>query len=150
MTMSLPMEIEVKYVAPGTTFGSRAVATSLRALFDNVLALAEHAPELELVAAEAMNNVAIHSYGDGREGEMRVEASFKGGTVTITVTDRGLGLEAEQIEKRHALPQRKDAASQFEVPQFGRGLFIVNKIMDSVDYHRIGEQNRIQMTKKVV
>ena len=143
------MEIEVKYVAPGTTLGSRAVATSLRALFDNVLALAEHAPALELVAAEAMNNVAIHSYSGGRKGEMWVEASFNGDTVTITVTDHGLGLGEEQQKKKHALPSAMESGSQFEVPQFGRGLFIVTNIMDDVDFNRIGEQNRIQMRKKI-
>jgi serine/threonine-protein kinase RsbW len=143
------MDIEVKYLAPGTTFGSRAVATSLRALFDNVAELAECAPELELVAAEVMNNVAIHSYGDERNGNMWVQVTFNGDTVTITVTDQGVGPDADKIAKAHVLPKKKEQAAQFDVPQFGRGLFIVSKIMDDVAYNRVGEQNRIQMTKKI-
>ncbi len=141
------MKFKVQYAIPGTPLGSRAVAMSLHALLGNIAPLSEHASRLELAITEVMNNVAIHSYSNDQDGEMLVQAEFDGKAIKITIRDRGTGPKLEEIVEKFNLP--KAGQKNSNLPQSGRGLFIISQIMDNVEYDKVGEENQVQMTKEI-
>jgi len=121
----------------------------LRALFENIVPLASDAPLLELAVTEVMNNIAIHSYGDQRKGDMRVHVEFSGKTLNITVWDKGKGPDYKNVKKTYKLPKQKENSSQTDLRPNGRGLFVVSKIVDSIGYDKIGDENKILLTKDI-
>lgn len=146
-----PMEFDVQYVIPGTTLGARAVAVSLRALFENVPLLAAEAFLLELAVTEVMNNVALHSYGEHGEGDMKVKVEFRANTLTVTILDKGRGPLSVDGGQIYSLPEPKTEKSSFiiNLPQGGRGLYIISKIVDSIEYDKIGNENKVCFTKEI-
>lgn len=145
------MEFNVQYVIPGTPMGARAVAVSLRALFENVPLLAAEASLLELAVTEVMNNIALHSYGEHGKGDMKVNVEFRGNTLTVTILDKGRGPSSEDVGRVYALPQPQPEKnpSRMELPQGGRGLYIISKIVDSIQYDKIGDENKVWLTKEI-
>lgn len=146
-----PMEFCVQYVIPGTPLGARAVAVSLRALFENVPLLDAEASLLELALTEVMNNIVLHSYGDHGEGDMKVKVEFRENTLTVTILDKGRGPSSEDVGGSYTLPQPKTekSSSNIDLPQGGRGLYIISKIVDSIEFDKIGDENKVWLTKEI-
>ncbi len=92
--------------------------------------------ELELALTEAVNNVVKHAY-DSRGGEIEVSVSITSGEyIQCEVSDWG---------KRFVIQDTHPAESSTS----GRGIYLMYKIADELDYYREGEKNTVRMRKYI-
>ena len=101
---------------------------------------ADHAMNLPLAIDEALSNAIIH--GNRRDARKRVEieGSIEGGLLRVRVRDQGEGFSPEQRRHDPGDPQALMASS-------GRGLFLIESVMDEVRYTEDGRC--IDMRKRV-
>lgn len=109
------------------------------------LELAEKTTKQLLIAAdEIFSNIA--SYGYPREGgtaEVTVEFNFTQRFLSMTFLDAGVAynpLEVAEPDVSKPLAERQIG---------GLGIFIVKKLMDSVEYRRENNLNILTMTKSI-
>ena len=91
----------------------------------------------ELCIAEASNNAIEYAVGAGRELKPVAEALFASDLIELRVTDHTPGFE---------LPERIPPPSPLN--ERGRGLFIIQSVMDEVRYLRGPRENILIMRKK--
>ena len=100
--------------------------------------------ELRIVCEEILVNIILYAYQETDEkGNMTVELDFdeETGRLTLLFTDGGIAfnpLEAEEPDL---------AADIMERPIGGLGIFMVKNIADSIEYERLGNQNRLTVRK---
>jgi len=105
--------------------------------------LDEHAVwEVQLAVDEAATNVIQHSYAE-HVGTLTVQAETVDGELRITLRDRGVPfnpLEVPEPDLESPLEERKTG---------GLGLYLMRKLMDSVDWHFGDGENVLTMTKRI-
>ncbi|MBN2141531.1 MAG: ATP-binding protein [Desulfovibrionaceae bacterium] len=98
---------------------------------------------LELAVCEAVNNSIQHAYDQDPEREVEVRISLDSDQVVFQVLDwgrpmqgfEGLGLVS---------PESRDPRS---APEGGRGIYIIRKAMDRVEYAAGSQDNVLTMIK---
>ena len=100
--------------------------------------------EIQLAVDEACANVVDHAYQGMEPGEFEVSCSFGEASMTIEVRDWGRGFEPNEVEQ-------PDVEAPLEERSLGGlGLYIVNKVMDEVEFTfdpKVG--NRLRMAKRM-
>jgi serine phosphatase RsbU (regulator of sigma subunit)/anti-sigma regulatory factor (Ser/Thr protein kinase) len=91
----------------------------------------------ELCLAEACNNAVQYVTKSGAKFPITAEAVVHPARVELRVTDRTPGFELG-TKPETLSPEREN----------GRGIFIIQSLMDEVHYHRSGEENTLVMRKK--
>jgi serine/threonine-protein kinase RsbW len=99
--------------------------------------------DLQLAVEEACTNVIEHAYS-GKGGELTVCFEVCGPDVQITVTDRGQPFSPAEV----ALPDLSIPLE--ERPVGGLGIFLMQQLMDDVEFDFSGEGNRLRMVKRGV
>jgi len=87
---------------------------------------------------EAFNNAAIHSYRNGKLGDVEVEVDVGAAHITIRLIDFGTSFNPDAVPNPDL-----DA-----LPESGLGLFIIRSFMDEVTYEA-GSPNVLSMTKRL-
>jgi serine/threonine-protein kinase RsbW len=87
---------------------------------------------------EAFNNAAIHSYRNGKPGDVEVEVDVGPTHITIRLIDFGTSFNPDAVPNPDL-----DA-----LPESGLGLFIIRSFMDEVTYEA-GSPNVLSMTKRL-
>jgi len=124
-------------------------ATLLRTFCVGLGASPMEASQIELCVSEAMNNAIIHAYG-GVNGHAVEVMAFRNSTkFLIEIRDHGIRMNPEILkqDRRPLLdldPERLDAASES-----GRGIAIMQSVMDTVRYNSSHGTNRLIMTLSV-
>jgi len=98
--------------------------------------------ELETALGEALINAFLHAYGGDPRGRIVVHFDFVEGGLRITVRDGGRTLRAVPTIPTDVTPHNER----------GRGLFIMSKLMDTVEVvhpDRRGRGTAIRMTKRL-
>ena len=100
--------------------------------------------EIQLAVDEACANVVDHAYQGMEPGEFEVSCSFGEASMTIDVRDWGRGFEPNEVEQ-------PDVEAPLEERSLGGlGLYIVNRVMDEVEFTfdpKVG--NRLRMAKRM-
>jgi anti-sigma regulatory factor (Ser/Thr protein kinase) len=99
--------------------------------------------DLQLAVEEACMNVVEHAYG-GRGGDVTVCFEAYGSDVQITVTDHGEPFDPDQV----AMPDLSQPLE--ERPIGGLGIYLMQKVMDEVEFEFSAEGNRLRMVKRGV
>ncbi|CAM2065148.1 ATP-binding protein [Sulfidibacter corallicola] len=121
------------------------VGVSVRALCLHFSLAQDVAYQVELCVVEMINNVIEHGYRFETGNPIRIEMKFEEGRVGVTLVDH-----AEPIEScDHQAPQF-DPEDLESLPENGYGRFLVDQIMDRVDYHRENDRNYLYMEKSFV
>lgn len=96
-----------------------------------------------LALDELVANVAAHAYpADAADPFLRLDVSVEDGAVDLTVADGGLAFDPLNAAAPDVtLPVE-------ERPIGGLGIFLVQKLMDSVAYDRVEGQNRVRIVKR--
>lgn len=100
--------------------------------------------EVELAVEEALVNVFAYAYGEG-EGEVSMACrELHGGTLEITVSDRGRAFDPAAFQPPAfdgTIAERHDG---------GMGILILKRYADAVAYERLGDRNilTISVTRK--
>jgi serine/threonine-protein kinase RsbW len=88
---------------------------------------------------EAFNNIAVHGYRDANPGVVEIDVAVdRRGRLAVQMRDYG-----RSFDPRHATPPDLDA-----LPESGMGIFIMNEVMDEVDY-RPGRPNVLTLVKRL-
>jgi anti-sigma regulatory factor (Ser/Thr protein kinase) len=88
---------------------------------------------------ELLNNTISYGYSDDKAHEIAVE---------LSLVDRAL-LIAEVRDDGMAFDPRQAAAPAFDGSVGGLGIHFVRKLMDAIDYLRVGKYNVVRITKKL-
>lgn len=144
------MSFTVEYRVAATALNIRAISMSLRTLWENIAGVSESAPLLELAVAEGMNNVLDHAYNGANAGDMRIVVQMNDLQVAVSIFDRGEEPNQERISSVPSISELgADSSIADELSCEGRGRFIMASLMDTVEYERSGDENRLKMTKSI-
>ncbi len=137
--MSKRIEVDIKVPNQTKYLGmigrlGESLAYSLKGYRGNRRELAYH---LNLVLTEALANVICHANQCDPDKVVKVSISASDQDLIIRVFDQGRGFDIETLAKTPA--KSRDEG--------GRGIQIILKLMDQVDYIRDGESNVLVMTK---
>jgi len=100
--------------------------------------------DLKTVVSEAVTNSIIHGYDSDPEGIVTITAEIVGDTVTLTVEDRGRGIEDLELAK-HPLYTSKP-----ELERSGMGFTIMENFMDEFEVSsEPGSGTSIKMKKRI-
>jgi anti-sigma regulatory factor (Ser/Thr protein kinase) len=96
----------------------------------------------QLAVCEACENIVLHGYRRRAAGDIRVTTRSRPGELIIDIVDT-----APPFNPTLVPPDEDWPAS--DPPVGGRGLLIIRRVMDEVDYRRRGNRNVLRMRKRV-
>lgn len=94
---------------------------------------------VEIVLAEALNNVVEHAYPKGQTGDMRLLMRIRNNALMVEVSDKGLPMpNGRAPHGNHPVtePDNHDA-----MPEGGYGWFLIRELVQDLIYDRRDEQN---------
>ena len=97
---------------------------------------------LNLALEEAVTNVIMYAYPEGKDGECCIDAEAKEDGLVFTITDSGKAFDPTAKEEVNI------DAGVAERPIGGLGIHLVRKIMDITEYERKDGKNILTLTKK--
>ncbi|EIV95212.1 ATP-binding protein [Frankia sp. QA3] len=109
--------------------------------------------DVELALTEACANVLLHAQA---EDEYEVSVGVDNEVAVIEVSDRGGGLDTSfetVFESERTARPSLDGVAPENVPEQGRGIFLMRALMDHVQFHRVeGPQRgtRVHLEKMLV
>ena len=126
---------QTKYLGMVGRIGE-SMAYSVKSYTGNRRELAYH---LNLVLTEALANAICHANDSDPDKEVRILISASDHDLIIKVFDQGQGFDIEATAKLKT--RLKDEG--------GRGIQLIYKLMDKVEYIRKGDTNILKMTKNL-
>lgn len=99
--------------------------------------------EIELAIVEAANNILDHSYKKKEGKPLELNIICEKHTLKFIIINTGIPF-SETAPK-----QPNDPDSIHDIPENGRGLFIMNACMDQISYMAEGTMNILMMVKKL-
>lgn len=120
--------------------GVRGALASLRARLAGLGIGEEDLGRVEIVLAEAMNNVAEHAYDPERGGDVRLGVLLGPTCLHCILSDRGHPLPGLRIPDG-ALPGT--AVARENLPEGGFGWFLIRELTEHLRYDRRGNRNRL-------
>ncbi|MBI3922867.1 MAG: ATP-binding protein [Armatimonadetes bacterium] len=99
--------------------------------------------DLNLALEEVITNAISYGFNDTDSHTLRVELSLEDGQVTAVVEDDGLPFNPLSV------PEPDTGTPLEERVVGGLGVHLARQVMDSLEYLRVGEINRLVMEKKV-
>jgi serine/threonine-protein kinase RsbW len=85
---------------------------------------------LRVVLSEALSNAIVRGNGEDQSKWVHVEAELLPDAIRVSVTDEGLGFDPGTVPE----PIRPDQLAEAG----GRGLFLIRKLVDSVQFNEQG------------
>ena len=142
--MTLPDTIHICITSSKT--GVRRALVQLMRHLQRCAVSDEDRGKVQLVLAEALNNIVEHGYADGREGLINLQCSLIPEGMYIVLTDHG-----SEVPPGVLLPQPvtdpRDASGPLpdNLPEGGWGLFLINELAESLAYRRRGGRNELRL-----
>jgi len=105
---------------------------------------------IELCVIEAVTNCIKHAYGERGGQEVSITFSLFESEVVFEICDTGRPMDSEKLRKaelRH-YPVDKDPIDTHR--ESGRGLGIMKKIMDDIEYRSKNEMNCLILKKRIL
>jgi serine/threonine-protein kinase RsbW len=104
--------------------------------------------QIELATVEVVNNAIQHARrGPGQSVDIVLAASE--GMLSIDVSDDGQPAPTDWLNR--CVRKSGDVSSLVEADLFesGRGLAVLNQIMEQVTYHRAAQRNHVRMVRRI-
>ncbi|HKK82116.1 MAG TPA: ATP-binding protein [Prolixibacteraceae bacterium] len=98
---------------------------------------------LNLVLEEAISNIIFYAYNDDKEHEIDIKAKKSENVIIIVITDYGKPFDPTKKET----PDISLSAEERQIG--GLGIFLIQKIMNSVEYKREDKKNILTLTKLI-
>ena len=128
------------------TSGEMAVRHALKQIFaklDQLALDAEESATVELVLAEAMNNIVEHAYPvEDPQGPIHVQCCQKDNGLHFTIKDQGHPMPDGQMPL--GLAQNVDV-DPFDMPEGGYGWFLIKDLAKDLSYQRVGQENHLDL-----
>lgn len=100
--------------------------------------------DLDLCLNEAISNIICHGYQNKPGHEIQLIFTFNSDKVEVQIVDKGS--KNPNIVQESTLNETSDIES---MPESGRGLFIMNQLMDEVIYETDQEKNILLLRKRI-
>lgn len=126
----------IRLQIPGTTEYIAIARRAIDAVGEQICLSASARAEVKLAVGEACNNAAMYAKEDGF---MVVACRIHPDSLEIEVTNQGNGFHPED---KAAMPQAE------EMREHGRGLALMELIMDSVEYLTENGNTTVRLRKK--
>lgn len=99
--------------------------------------------EIELAVDEAFTNIIKHAYGGRSDSNVRIRLGFSPDRLSISLFDTGFSFNPDSYTEPNiqTLAHKKKKG--------GMGVFLINKLMDNVEYKQSDDGNEIRMTKRL-
>lgn len=98
---------------------------------------------VELVLAEAMNNIIEHAYAGTLAGEIALRLDVRGHDLFFLITDDGTSMPGDSPPKGK---QHDLACDMQDLPEGGFGWFLIRELTHNLSYERVGQQNQLTFT----
>ncbi len=96
---------------------------------------------VELVLAEAINNVIEHAYAGERQGVVELIICQNGPELEFRILDDGLPMPGDKAPAGHL--RDLDCDTQ-DLPEGGFGWFLIHELTSKLEYRRAGTRNQLQ------
>ena len=127
----------LRVILPGEVNAVRRTLEQLVAALDPLGLDAEEKGTLELVVAEALNNIVEHAYSDF-SGVLEVAMNRKDDGLHFVITDSGVKMPDGKMPLGKLLEYPDDPE---KVPEGGFGWFLIHDLTHELSYRRVGDQN---------
>lgn len=136
------------------TIESRIENVSLSGMVIKTLCSAAKLSEMdafmvEISAVEAVTNSIQHAYANEPGHDVEIVFSLDAGGITIKVCDRGTPLDPQTLEQEKVSSLEVNPDDIDSIPEGGRGLAIINEVMDCVEYRSDQGKNCMIMKKNI-
>ncbi len=101
---------------------------------------------VELCVVEIVNNAIEHAYQKQKGHKVEVGVDLLQSSLTLTVSDWGLQMDHNKLDVKILTTDPDDPSAWLGS---GRGLPIVQSLMDQVEYKSEGEKNSFIMSKQI-
>jgi len=95
--------------------------------------------EIKLCVEEAVRNAIVHGNKSDPARQVKLGYWIEDGVVNIEIEDEGSGFKPELVKD----PTKDENLTR----NSGRGVYLIKKLMDKVEY--IGPGNKVRMTKRI-
>jgi serine/threonine-protein kinase RsbW len=99
--------------------------------------------EIRLAVDEAYTNIIKHAYKNTPLKPVRIELGVESDKIWISIMDEGESFKPEEYKAPDILKRIKNKQ------RGGMGVFLIQKLMDQVQYNRKGTMNEIRMVKNL-
>lgn len=99
--------------------------------------------EIRLAVDEAYTNIIKHAYKNRPSKPVKIEIGVDSKKLWISIMDEGESFKPEEYKAPDILKRIKNKQ------RGGMGVFLIQKLMDQVQYNRKGSMNEIRMVKNL-
>ena len=126
--------------------GNLAVREALGQVLAGLKALSldiEETAIVELVLAEALNNIVEHAYPASLpQGPINIRCRHRANGLHFTINDQGNSMPDGQMPL--GLPQNIEV-DPIDLPEGGYGWFLIKDLAKDIQYHRVGQKNQLDL-----
>lgn len=134
-----PAHSELRVIFHSSPMMVREALGSTKAAMADLSLTDDEASTVELVLAEAMNNVVEHAYPDEADGVIELRISLRPGGLDCTILDDGLPMPPEGPPKGRV---QAFGAELADLPEGGFGWMIIREFARDLRHERIADRNR--------
>lgn len=116
----------------------RKALRAVKAQLDDHGIVPDDLASIELVLAEALNNIVEHAYSGTDEGLIEVALSVDDNELAFRITDRGLPMPNGEPPKGTLAPMTGEIS---ELPEGGFGWFLIHELAHDLAYVRHESSN---------
>lgn len=116
------------------------LACAVAALSGNSDIGPEEIGAIELVLAEALNNVVEHAYAGQNDGQISLNITRADTMVWLDIRDRGIGLPGESVPATQRI--NLDLPRE-DLPEGGFGWYLIQRLAQTVEYRRSSTENHL-------
>lgn len=138
--MTLPIGFEICLNA--TELGVREALAQLHGFLQSNGVADSDCGKVEIVAAEALNNVVEHAYWDSGSGTIRLRCRQSPLCINITILDQGVPVPLHVFAKRDT-PNINVAIDN--LPEGGFGWMLIQEMTENLSYQRVDGTNCLRM-----
>lgn len=95
---------------------------------------------VEIVLAEALNNIVEHAYGDHDRGLVDLEVEHRAPALVFRIRDEGKPMPGGAAPEGAA--HDLDVSAQ-DLPEGGFGWFLIRELTEDLAYRRVGDRNEL-------
>lgn len=99
--------------------------------------------DFQVALDELLSNTVRAGFETGRNGTLDVRFGIVAGSVDVLIVDDGIAFNP------WSRPDPEVSAPLEERPVGGLGIYVARKLMDAVDYERVGQSNHTRLVKKL-
>lgn len=106
--------------------------------------------EIELCVVEAATNCIKHAYEKEKGHKVEIHFALYEDRIVVDICDTGKPMDVRALDQADVAALEVDHNDPDNIPEAGRGILIMKKIMDDVIYTRRGGKNCLTLVKSFV